>query len=246
MISVCVATYNGEAFIKEQIDSILAQLSLEDEIIVSDDGSTDATLAILSSYQDDRIKVLHHAKDTSLKGKRLSSFYFATQNFENALKHAKGDYVFLSDQDDRWKPNKLASMLPYLADYDAVMSSFEIVDEHMQVTHPLFWSVQPFKNNVLYNVAKNPFIGCCMAFRKDFLQKVLPFPKGLMLHDIWLGLMSMRGRGIKFIEQPLLSYRKHTANVSATSQKSSNPIWLRIAYRIKLLYQYSVYGLKNS
>lgn len=244
MISVCIATYGGERFIKEQVDSILAQLSADDEIIISDDGSTDKTLAILASYQDPRVKVYQHPKDVTLKKKRLSSFYFATQNFEYALMHAKGDYVFLSDQDDVWKPNKLQAMLPYLSDYDAVMSSFEIVNEHMQVTNPMFWTVQPFKSNALYNIAKNPFIGCCMAFRKDFLCKVLPFPKGLMLHDIWLGMMSLRGRGIKFVAEPLLSYRKHGANVSATSEQSNNPIWLRLSYRIKMLWLYLFYAPK--
>ena len=94
MISVCMATYNGAQFIKEQIDSILCQLSTEDELIISDDGSTDETLSIINSYKDNRIKVFQH------KAAEGSAFIKATRNFENAMSHAVGDYIFLSDQDD--------------------------------------------------------------------------------------------------------------------------------------------------
>ena len=96
MISVCIATYNGERFIREQIDSILRQLSSDDEIIVSDDGSTDDTISIINSIDDKRIRII--------EGPRKHS---PTHNFECAMKEAKGYYIFLADQDDVWKPNKV-------------------------------------------------------------------------------------------------------------------------------------------
>lgn len=95
MISVCMATYNGEEYIKEQLESILCQLGEMDEIIISDDGSTDNTLNIIESYNDSRIKI--HI-NTGKHG-----FVY---NFENALQKAKGEYIFLSDQDDIWLPEK--------------------------------------------------------------------------------------------------------------------------------------------
>jgi glycosyltransferase involved in cell wall biosynthesis len=238
MISVCVATYNGEKFIKEQIDSIINQLSNEDEIIISDDGSADKTLEILESYNDERIKIFHHKNDKSFRGKRLATFYYVTQNFENALMKASGDYIFLSDQDDIWKPNKVSEFKKLLEHHNVVMSSFEIINEKLEVTNKQFWTNVPYKKNVMYNIAKIPFIGCCMAFRKEFINKYLPFPKGLLLHDIWLGIMGVSSRSIAYINKPLISYRKHTNNVSATSGKSSNPIWLRVSYRLKMLCQY--------
>ncbi len=245
MISVCIATYNGERFIKEQIDSIISQLSENDEIIISDDGSTDKTLEILKSYNDNRIKIYSHKSDASLRGKRLSNFYFVTQNFENALMYASGDYIFLSDQDDIWKPNKVKEFISHLENNNVVMSSFEIINERLEITNSQFWNEQPFKGNILYNIAKIPFIGCCMAFRGEFIKKHLPFPKGLLLHDIWLGVLGVKEKSIYFINKPLISYRKHTSNVSATSGKSPNPVWLRVLYRIKMYAQYISYNFKK-
>lgn len=95
MISVCIATYNGEKFIKQQLTSILEQLAPADEIIVSDDNSKDNTRNIIEELNDGRIKIID--------GPGMSS---PTKNFEQALKHAKGDYIFLADQDDVWKRAK--------------------------------------------------------------------------------------------------------------------------------------------
>ena len=101
MISVCMASYNGEKYIKEQIDSILKQLSDEDELVISDDGSTDNTLSVIQSIHDKRIKLIHNQGEHGY-----------SRNFENALKNSKGDYIFLSDQDDVWKDNKVETILP--------------------------------------------------------------------------------------------------------------------------------------
>lgn len=106
-ISVCMATYNEAKYIREQLESILCQLSEDDEIIVSDDGSTDGTIDIIMSYHDNRVKVLHHISSPG------SSFVKATRNFENALLHAHGDYI-LADQDDVWHKNKVSVCFSYL------------------------------------------------------------------------------------------------------------------------------------
>ena len=117
MISVCVATYNGEKFIREQIESILCQLSSDDEIIVSDDGSTDGTIVIINCIGDKRIRII--------EGPRKHS---PTFNFENALKEAKGDYIFLADQDDVWKTNKVEVCMKWLQKYDCVVSDAEVTE----------------------------------------------------------------------------------------------------------------------
>ncbi len=98
-ISVAMATYNGEKYIKEQLESILLQLENQDEVIVSDDGSTDHTLKIIESLNDQRIKIL--------KGPRNG----VKQNFAHALSFCKGKYIFLSDQDDIWLENKVKHLL---------------------------------------------------------------------------------------------------------------------------------------
>ena len=98
MISVCMATHNGERFIREQIVSILRQLGPMDEVVVSDDSSTDGTTQVLRSLSDGRIRILHH------QPRRI------TDNFENALKSAKGDYIYLADQDDIWVDGRVAAV----------------------------------------------------------------------------------------------------------------------------------------
>ena len=95
MVSVCMATYNGGKYIKEQIDSILGQLSNNDELIISDDNSTDDTVDIINRISDSRVRLFFNKQ----KG--------YTNNFENALKQVRGDIIFLSDQDDIWMDNKV-------------------------------------------------------------------------------------------------------------------------------------------
>lgn len=111
LVSVCMATYNGGKYIKEQVDSILAQefkenKDVEMEIVVSDDGSTDDTLRILEAYRDERIKIFRHTNPTR-KYKYFNASRACSRNFENAMRHAEGDYIFLADQDDVWYPNKM-------------------------------------------------------------------------------------------------------------------------------------------
>ena len=135
MISVCIATYNGEKFIKEQLDSILCQLSNDDEVIISDDGSTDKTIEIIESYNDDRIKIFHHEKNEKLsKIKEGRNFYYATQNFSNALEKVSGDYVFLSDQDDIWLQNKVSRSLELLKKNDVIVHNYQVVDVNGNLT----------------------------------------------------------------------------------------------------------------
>ena len=98
-VSVAMATYNGEKYIEEQIKSILSNLSSNDEVIISDDGSTDKTMEIINSFHDERIRVIDGPKKGVIK------------NFENAIKNCNGDYIFLSDQDDIWCSKKVTTIL---------------------------------------------------------------------------------------------------------------------------------------
>ena len=117
-ISVCMATFNGGKFIREQVMSILPQLGEDDEIIVSDDGSSDETINILNSFQDRRIKVIAN------KGR-----HGIVPNFENALKNSCGDYIFFSDQDDIWNINKVNTCILALKDADLVVHNSRILFE---------------------------------------------------------------------------------------------------------------------
>ncbi len=225
-ISVCIATYNGEKYLKEQFDSILSQLSDEDEIIISDDSSTDKTLAIIDSYHDKRIRVFPNQK-----------FHSPIFNFENALKHARGDYIFLSDQDDVWECDKVKIILPYLSRYSLVVSNCSIMDKDGILIREAYFNDNMQKEGVFRNIVHNNYLGCCMAFRKEVLRVALPFPAKIAMHDIWLGLCASAFFSTIFIPDKLIRYRRHGNNASDTAGTSSLPWLYRINYRIYFLSQ---------
>lgn len=230
-----MATYNGERFIKEQIDSILCQLSPDDELIISDDGSTDRTLEIIASYNDTRIKVFHHKSFSSrfYKNSKLPTVSF---NFENALKHAKGDYIFLSDQDDIWLPNKVKKCLLTLRKCNCVLSNFSVIDDFGNIKQGQFYKQNPLKKSIFQNLLFPHFIGCCICFDKSILQKILPFPKTTLSHDFWIGLVSMKFGELSFFEASLILHRVGGFNTSTACRQSQNSFLMKIKYRFYALF----------
>lgn len=226
MVSVCIATYNGSKYLKEQIFSILSQLSENDEIIVSDDNSKDDTRKILLSFEDNRIKIF----DGPCAGN-------AAFNFENALKNASGDYIFLSDQDDVWMDGKVKTMMEYLLKYDLVLSDCSITDKDLNVVQKSYFSILPPHYGVFANLFKNHYLGCCMAFRRKVLHYALPFPKTIVMHDIWLGLCAELFCKTYIIERPLMYYRRHDLAISTAAGKSKNSLFFKIKYRVSIIYQ---------
>lgn len=229
MISVCIATHNGEKYIKEQLDSILCQLSIEDEVVISDDGSTDTTLEIIEGYNDPRLKI--HAMTHARKG--MKSHYYVTMNFENALKHAKGDYIFLSDQDDVWMPNKVKLCVNILQDYDIVLHNLQCVDGDLQ---PLNKNI--YNNNFKvknYLMKRGKHYGCALAFKRELLKYILPFPNKLVLHDYWIGIIGETYGRLQFVDELLTKYRIHNTNTSGESQNKNSMIY-KLSYRVYTIW----------
>lgn len=226
MISVCMPTYNGEKYIKEQLDSILSQISVDDEVIISDDSSTDKTLEIIKSYNDSRLKVLEN-----------NHFKSPIYNLENALKQAKGDYIFLADQDDVWYSNKVEKLLLCLTDYDCVVSDATVVNSDMTVIHESFMDINHSRKGFVNNLIKNGFLGCCMAFSSSLLKIVLPFPKNIPMHDSWIGLNATLKGKVLFLDEPLIYYRRHESNASCSSEKSKNTLSTKIKHRYNLFVE---------
>lgn len=231
-ISVCMATYNGAEFVGEQIGSILEQLGDNDELVISDDGSTDNTVAVISSIDDGRIRLA--------PSQRYGSY---VRNFENALQHATGDIIFLSDQDDVWYPTKVKDVVAALEINDLVLHDCRVVDQSGTVLHESFFESRNSRPGFWRNLWKNPYMGCCMAFRRSVLDYCLPFPKYIDYHDWWIGLMvELRGKAY-FYDKPLLNYRRHGNNISPTGQTPTEKNWTkRLQYRGRL----SWYLLKRS
>ena len=137
MISVCMSTYNGEQFIFKQLDSILSQIGLNDEVIISDDGSKDNTINIIKSFNDKRIKLFFRKKTPSL-----------VRNFENAIQKAVGEYIFLADQDDIWIKNKVSETLKYLNKYDLVISDCILINESEKVINRSYFHIIKSRNGI--------------------------------------------------------------------------------------------------
>ena len=225
MISVCMATYNGGKYIKQQVLSILAQLGEKDELVVSDDGSIDNTIGVLASLRDPRIQIFKNQGEHGV-----------VSNFENALEHSSGDIIFFSDQDDIWDERKVERCAESLNDVDLVIHNSKVFYEDENHLDEDFFKLRNSGPGYWKNIIKNSFVGSCMAFRKEVKEYVLPFPKHILWHDMWIGLMVEKYGKTKFINDQLLHYRRHGDNASATSEKSTFSRWFQIKYRLQMLY----------
>jgi glycosyltransferase involved in cell wall biosynthesis len=221
-ISVCITTYNGEKYIKEQIDSIICQLSSEDEIIISDDGSTDSTISIISQYKDKRISIILEEPMGS-----------PVRNIERALIRARGDIIFLSDQDDVWLPDKVRKSLLALKDVDLVCSDAIIVDKDLNQIAGSFHN-KTRRAGVFNNLFYNHYLGATMAFRTKLLNIALPFPENIPMHDQWLGLLGEIFYKTRFIDESLILYRRHGNNASYSGGKSQNSFIKKVSFRLSI------------
>lgn len=224
-VSVAMAVYNGEKFLRDQLDSILNQLQEEDEIVVSLDPSEDNTSYILREYhrKDSRVKVCYGRGQGVVK------------NFENAILHCKNDIVFLSDQDDVWIEGKVNKVLAEFSDEKiiCVLHDSYIVDKELNILQPSFFKVRRCRTGIIKNVIRNSYIGCCMAFRRKYIKKILPFPEKIPMHDQWIGLCCEYYGKVKVLPIPLVKYRRHDSNVSELKHAS---LIQMIIWRICLIF----------
>src|SRR6266542_1948690 len=233
-ISVALCTYNGERFLKAQLDSILNQSTLINEIIVCDDHSNDNTLAVLQEY-----KARHsHLFIIHTNSKNLG----IVKNFEKAISLCTGDIIFLTDQDDIWNNNKVESGLNFFRNNSncyGVFSDAELMDDTSTLSNKTLWELLQF--NEAISIDTNPDIfrylllyrnvvtGACLAIKKEALDFILPFPKdGKMLHDQWIGLKLGEYNKIGLIKQTLLQYRLHSA-------QETKSIWQNFADKSRMV-----------
>lgn len=224
MISVCMATKNGASYLREQLDSIMLQLSSEDELIISDDHSTDSTVAIIQTYNDPRIRFIENSQTLGI-----------SKNFEAALTASKNPFIFLADQDDVWKENKVAVMMNYLRDHDLVISDCLIADQCLNPKNDSFFRLNNSGKGLIKNVLKNSYMGCCMAFNRKVLNQALPFPKDIPVHDHWIGLIGEFHFDVRFIPEVLVYHRRHANNASTTGSSSNQKLSAQFSNRYRIL-----------
>ena len=235
-VSVCMAAYNGERYILEQLRSIAPQLGQDDEIVIVDDASQDGTCAIIEQF---RKSLLEIPGSPAVRLLRHEQNRGVVRTFEDAIRAATGDILFLSDDDDRWAPAKVARVLQAFADSEVqvVSTGLDLIDEEgLPIPSSEFMRHRRFSTGIIANLLHNQFQGSALALRSSALQHVLPFPKGrLYLHDAWIGMRTaLSGGKVVHLEQPLLFYRRHRSNFSRRFSRR-NQVKLRLQLMLDLL-----------
>lgn len=211
-VSVCLAAYNGEKWLRPQLASILHQLDDADEVVIVDDASCDSTPYIAEELHDPRIRLLRNARNIGVD-----------RSFERAISEARGEIIFLSDQDDLWHENKVAIVLGAFAeapDVTLVLTDAEIIDEMGNKREYTYFEARGrFIPGIVANILKSKFLGCAMAFRANLREHFLPFPSALPGHDMWIGIVNEWYGRTRFIRQPMIAYRRHGSNASPETHR---------------------------
>lgn len=220
MISAVIAAFNGERFIADQILSVLPQLGAGDELLVSDDNPSDpgtAEAVKRLAESDGRIKYLTGPSKGVIK------------NFEFLISRAKGDYIFLCDQDDVWLEGKVeAVMKEFDRGADVVMHNAYITDGALDRTGATTFEMNRAGTGIIKNIVKNTYQGSCMAFRSELKKYILPFPDRLPMHDQWIGLVGEKHGSVRLIDRPYLLYRRHGSNLSGNGSSALQKLKWRI------------------
>ena len=220
LVDILLATYNGAAFLAPQLDSLLAQTHANFRLIVSDDGSSDDTLAILRRYEaafGGRMLLL----PSQPKGSGV------IRNFERLMRASLDDdraaWIAFCDQDDVWLPEKTARLLAAVQALEAragadtpclAHSDLTVVDERLQVISPSFAAFQridPADVNARTLLSVNQVTGCAMLINRALLELALPMPADVVMHDWWLAQLSGSGAR-QYLPEPLILYRQHGRN----------------------------------
>ncbi|MDN3903996.1 glycosyltransferase [Arthrobacter sp. YD2] len=235
-VSVCMAAYNGSAHIEEQIASILPQLQDGDELVIVDDASTDDTAKVIEALADPRIRLI-----------RAETNRGYVKTFEAALTASKGDYIFLSDQDDVWIPGRVDAMVAELQHADVVASNFGYFGQAPRRIESLRLrssdSTRRWANLLMLWVGVRPYYGCAMAFRSSAKNVILPFPGFLVeTHDQWIALVGNLRGSMAHLEVNTLNRRLHENN---TTPKKARSLVLILRARLMLARAFLVALARN-
>ena len=230
LISIAMATYNGEKYLEEQLDSIYAQSYENIEVVVTDDCSTDKTVEILEAYH------ISHGLKYFVNEKTLGF----VKNFEKAMALCTGKYIALSDQDDVWETNKINTLYHHIKDALLIHSDASLIDEIGEVVGSSYTqnSQKVFRRNIMGYFFNNDVTGCTMMFSKQLLSTVLPMPENIISHDWWLAIQAKQKGKVTYIPDVLVRYRQHVNNqIGATDTSKIHSHTIRFhAHQKKLLF----------
>lgn len=230
MVAILMATYNGEMYVAEQIESILNQTFSDWVLYIRDDGSTDKTVEILESFRNKCDKINLVTDDYNNKG--------AKWNFIHLLEIVDADYYMFCDQDDIWLPNKIEKSFSSLMKIEQfgipslVCCDLRVANQSLSTIYDSFWKYMKLSPKLLiqrkYAISCNLFTGCTMMFNRAAKEVSLPVHPTMILHDYWVGLNVIANNGnISVISEPLILYRQHQNNVCG-----AQPIGKSLSYYI--------------
>ncbi|PCS00103.1 glycosyltransferase family 2 protein [Lactococcus fujiensis] len=228
-INVCLSTYNGEAFLSEQIKSILNQTYPDFTLLIRDDGSTDRTVELIKSYQakDKRIEFINEEDIKNIGAPR--SFY-------ELVRYEQADFYFFSDQDDVWKADKISLFISEAQQQNnskpiTYYSNFTTVNEELRTIRQLAY---PDKEQVTLeqNLVGNKIIGCSIMINNALARiwELYDFDIDSSYHDSYLVLMALSMGKLVFINNSTILYRQHSHNLIGDKKKASplNSFWAMI------------------
>lgn len=228
-----MATYEGERYIGQQLESVLSQLGADDEVVVSDDCSTDATLSVVEGLDDPRVRILRNTTNLGY-----------SKNFARALSAATGDVVFVCDQDDVWLPGKVDTMVKALDSHDLVVADVTVVDRDLSVVATSHFALHGVRTGFLTNLLRTRYIGASMAMRRRVLDLSLPLPPNdrYCAYDYWITLVGEAFFDVGLVTEPQMLYRRHGSNASTGGSKSPNSlahrVWVRVYCLTYLVLRY--------
>ncbi|MBE6798651.1 MAG: glycosyltransferase family 2 protein [Ruminococcaceae bacterium] len=215
MITVLLATYNGEKYLSEQLDSLLKQSFNDFKILIRDDASTDLTWDIIAEYCEK-----YPDKVSAIKGEGTGS---ACRNFFKLVEATDDDYVMFCDQDDVWLPEKIEKTYSKMKELEAgnegkpllVHSDLKVVDGCLNVLSESFFEFQaisPERDKLNNLLVQNNVTGCTVMINREMLKLAKEAPDTCVMHDWWLGLLASAFGRSSYIKEPLMLYRQHGNN----------------------------------
>jgi len=221
LVSIAIATYNGEKFLREQLSSIFNQTYKNIEVVVCDDKSNDSTIDILEEFSQS------HGLEYHINKKRLG----VAKNFQKVISKCNGDFIALSDQDDIWMENKIYDMISNINNNSLIYSDGIFVNENGETKNEKiskFWNLygKDSKDKYFYRmlVLNSMILGSSCMFSSCLKKEILPIHKSSRNHDWWISLMAHLKGGVKYYNKILYKYRIHEQNESAINASNKNLI----------------------
>lgn len=249
-IDILLTTYNGEKYLKEQIDSILNQTYTNFRLLISDDCSKDSTIQILKEYEqkDNRIKVFLQEKNLGY-----------VKNFEFLLTKVENEIYALSDQDDVWNNDKVEKTYKKLKEEDAdlVFTDLEVVNEKLETINSSFndymflsRKIKKYYKDYRLQYLYNCITGCTLMSKKKYLEKIIPIPMDskYVIHDTWIGLIVALNGKIAYLDEATIKYRQHGNNQVGSNHTSHKYTKLNQVRELFINVKYQLFNtyVKNS